>query len=218
VQTAAQAAAEVAQERVMVERALGEFPLDIAVSARTLLKGGNLYRSEKAEAIATWFVELHERMCGAKGPAFDRLLWNPVNWYVYPGGSPASQWGVEPGWRDVTALTLLPSMWGAEAEHKHQGKGVIALLRNCRDTQEAGIALFPEVLKSEYRSIRAAPRQPPAASIFAPARPGTSSSASPTGEGHRRRTRSIGGTESRIAVGVSEAGDGSLRAGQRGGA
>lgn len=327
VRTADQAAAEVAQERVMVERALGEFPLDVAVSARTLLKGGNLYRSEKAEAIAAWFVELHERMRGAKGPVADRLLWsaaataptgfahlragmlgtllediqagvpfetlrakwaakmdptqymrpqaaptagniaaaekvvaalasagalarrfarldeveslwkpaaptepaqggifshlqrkaarpravaqppvvmtfdkfrrealpeaaaiellvpergsfialvtavnpaappilqwdradrrNPVNWYVYPGGSPASQWGVEPGWREVTALTLLPSMWGAEAEHQHQGKGVIALLRTCRDTREAGIALFPEVLKSEYRPIRA---------------------------------------------------------------
>jgi len=327
VQTAAQAAAEVAQDRVMVERAIGEFPLHVAVSARSLLKGGNLYRSEKAEAIATWFVELHERLRGAKGPIADRLLWsaaataptgfahlragmlgtlledvwtgvpfetlkarwaakmdptqymrpqaaptagniaaaekivqalasagslarrfarldevlalwtpetpseparggifshlrpksarptpvtqppvvmtfdkfrrealpeaaaiellvpergsfialvtavnpdappilqwdradrrNPVNWYVYPGGSPASQWGIEPGWREVTALTLLPSMWRAEAEHKHQGKGVIALLRGCRDTREAGIALFPEVLKSEYHAIRA---------------------------------------------------------------
>jgi hypothetical protein len=76
VQTAAQAAAEVAQERVMVERAIDEFPLDVAVSARTLLKGGNLYRSEKAEAIATWFVELHERVRGAKGPIADRLLWS----------------------------------------------------------------------------------------------------------------------------------------------
>ena len=57
-QTAAQAAAEITEERGMVERALADYPYDAALRARTLLKGGNLYRSEKAEAIATWFVEL----------------------------------------------------------------------------------------------------------------------------------------------------------------
>ena len=326
-QTAAQAAAEITEERGMVERALADYPYDAALRARTLLKGGNLYRSEKAEAIATWFVELHERVRAAKGDARDRLLWaaaataptgfahlragvlgtllddviaevpfqtlrgkwaakldptqyqrpqaapsagniaaaekivaalqsagalarrfarlddvqalwtptppaapppggvfshlvakagkvtapaqppvvmtfakfrrevlpeaaqlavlvpehghflalvttadpaappvlqwdradrrNPVNWYVYPSGSPARQWGVQPGWVDATALVLLPPMWGGEDDHAHQGKGVIAVLAGCRDERDAGIALFPEVLKSEYRAIRA---------------------------------------------------------------
>ena len=80
---------------------------------------------------------------------------NPVNWYVYPSGSPARQWGVQPGWVDATALVLLPPMWGGEDDHAHQGKGVIAVLAGCRDERDAGIALFPEVLKSEYRAIRA---------------------------------------------------------------
>jgi hypothetical protein len=327
IQTATQAAAEIAQERLMVERALNDFPLDVAVQARTLLKSGNLARSEKADAIATWFVELHERLDKAKGVVADRLMWhaaataptgfahlrggmlgtlledvqskvpfdvlrakwaakmdplqymrpqaapgagniaaaekiiaalgsagalarrfarleevqalwkpapkaeptkggvfghlapkstkpaavaqppvvmtfekfrrqvlpeaaqievlvpekggfialvtavnpdappllqwdredrrNPVNWYVYPGGSPAAQWGVSPGFREITALTLLPSMWGGEHGQAHQGKGLIFLLRDCRDSNDAGIALFPEVLKSEYRAIRA---------------------------------------------------------------
>ncbi len=80
---------------------------------------------------------------------------NPVSWYVWTGGSPAAQFGLAPGWVKAAALTLLPSMWGDEAWHQNQGRGLIILLDGAKDSwNDGGIALFPEVLKSEYHAIR----------------------------------------------------------------
>jgi hypothetical protein len=324
---ATQAEAEKLEEHAMLRRGLEEFPLDTAIRAMTLLKGGNLYRSEKADAVARWFVEVHEARQAAKGGPRENLTWlavatapagfahikssmigtlledlqaglpfadikrkwdqkmhplqylrpqaaptagnlaeaekvvaalksagalerryarledvealwrpapggepraagvfghlqpkgtkaprveqppvtmtfekfrrevlpqavqlaalvpahgnfvamvttvnpdappilqwdheahrNPVNWYVWPGGSPASQWGLAPGWVEVTAIALMPPMWNAAKDHGHHGRGAFVLLKGCRDTREGGIALFPEVLKAEYRPIRA---------------------------------------------------------------
>jgi hypothetical protein len=329
---ASQAAAAKRQEHQMLLRGLAEFPLEIAIQAMTLLKSGNLYRSEKAESIARWFVELHERCKGARPEARENLVWlavagapagfahiragmlgtlledvqaelpfddiqrkwatkmdplqymrpqaaptagniaqaekvvtalqsagalerrfarledlqtlwqrtepaapssprggvfghltpkgptspsptrveqppvkmtfekfrrevlpeagaievllaeranfvamvttvnpdappilqwdvasqrNRVNWYVYPGGSATEQWGLTPGWVAATAITLMPQMWDASKDHGQHGKGVFILLDGCRDSNDGGIALFPEVLKAEYRPIRA---------------------------------------------------------------
>lgn len=79
---------------------------------------------------------------------------NPVNWYVYSGGSAPSQWGLTSGWCKVTGITYQPSMW--YEENAHQGKAVIFILDGARDNRagRAGIALFPETLKSELREVR----------------------------------------------------------------
>jgi len=83
---------------------------------------------------------------------------NPVNWYVYPGGSRASDWNLQPGtWASVSAVSFLPFMWHGGAERaSHHGAGVVFVLEGCRDLRPTGgAALFPEVLKADYHGIRA---------------------------------------------------------------
>lgn len=80
---------------------------------------------------------------------------NRYNWYVYPGGSPASAWNLRAGaYVKVNAMTHLPFKWNGHESPQH-GDGVVAILDGCRDTRHTtGAALFPQTLKSEYRSIR----------------------------------------------------------------
>lgn len=79
---------------------------------------------------------------------------NPVSWYVWNGGSPATQWSIQPGsWQPVSAITLKPSMWNGGNDH--HGNGIAILLKNARESKQAGAALFPEILRSELRAIRA---------------------------------------------------------------
>lgn len=79
---------------------------------------------------------------------------NPFAWYVYNGGSTAAQWSLSPStWARVTALALRPSMWFG-ATLAHQGEGAVVVLAGARDTREAGSAIFPECLRSEFHGIR----------------------------------------------------------------
>lgn len=79
---------------------------------------------------------------------------NPVSWYVWHGGSTPEQFSVPSGsWQPLSAITLKPSMW--HSGHEHQGKGVVLILKNARETKTAGAALFPEILREELRAIRA---------------------------------------------------------------
>jgi hypothetical protein len=78
---------------------------------------------------------------------------NPVSWYVWSGGSTASQWGLRGGqFHPVSAIALQPSMWGGGCEH--QGRGVLFLIDGAAETRGSGAGLFPEILKAEFRSIR----------------------------------------------------------------
>lgn len=84
---------------------------------------------------------------------------NPFNWYVWPGGSPAAQWGLDVvgdhGYVKVTAVCLLPCMWNEKVDHGNHGKGAILLLEGCKESRfTGGVALFPEVLKAEYHAVR----------------------------------------------------------------
>ena len=78
---------------------------------------------------------------------------NPVSWYFYHGGSTAASYSLAPGFVEVLAVTLKPSMWGDSAV-MHQGKGVMFVLAGARDTKSPGIALFPECIRSELHGIR----------------------------------------------------------------
>lgn len=79
---------------------------------------------------------------------------NPVSWYVYHAGSPASTWNLAPGWTPVTAVALQPSMWHGAFDH--QGASVCFVLKGARDTVlKCGAGFFPETLKSEYHAVRA---------------------------------------------------------------
>lgn len=79
---------------------------------------------------------------------------NPVSWYVWHGGSPAAQWGLVGGrFNRVAAVTLKPSMW--HGGNEHQGAGVVFILEGAKETRtDAGLALFPETLKTELHPIR----------------------------------------------------------------
>lgn len=81
---------------------------------------------------------------------------NPFSWYVWRGGSRPEQWGLRSGTLcTVSAITLKPCMWGdPQGRYSHQGAGVIFLLEGARETRQAGAALFPECLKSEFHGIR----------------------------------------------------------------
>lgn len=81
---------------------------------------------------------------------------NPVNWYVYNGGSPASAWGLIPGIAvDVTGICLKPSMWAGEELNKHQGTGALFILDGAKDQRLPGLCLFPEVLRATLHEVRA---------------------------------------------------------------
>ena len=70
----------------------------------------------------------------------------PVSNYVYIGGSSHAQWNVRPGYAQVDALAMSPSTRTT----------VIAIIAGARDTfNKAGLALFPETLKSELHGARA---------------------------------------------------------------
>ncbi len=82
---------------------------------------------------------------------------NPVSWYQYVSGSNAEHWNLVRGEKcAVTAICYKPSMWNRERPCEHHGEGVHFLLDGARDKMygKAGNALFPEILKSEFRPIR----------------------------------------------------------------
>ncbi|HSC80887.1 MAG TPA: hypothetical protein VLC08_11075 [Chitinolyticbacter sp.] len=78
---------------------------------------------------------------------------NPMSWYFWHGGSTAEQFGLKGGsYHKVAAVTLKPSMWNGGYEH--QGQGVVFVIDGARDTQNPGLCLFPEILKSEFHGVR----------------------------------------------------------------
>lgn len=80
---------------------------------------------------------------------------NPFSWYVYSGGSYPHRWNLTPGFVKVTGILLQPNMWYGNSEHN--GKAVIFILDGAKDKnyRNAGIGLFPEILKSSLREVRA---------------------------------------------------------------
>lgn len=80
---------------------------------------------------------------------------NPVSWYLYNQGSTPEEWGLSARqWCPVDAVTLKPSMWG-EGGFYHHGNAAILILRGAKDSRNTSAALFPEILKSDLRAIRA---------------------------------------------------------------
>tara|TARA_R110000787_G_scaffold44901_1_gene109783 strand:- start:5717 stop:7285 length:1569 start_codon:yes stop_codon:yes gene_type:complete len=80
---------------------------------------------------------------------------NPVNWYLYSNGSPASRWGVPANeYVTVTGISPKPNMWGDGKDYL--GDGLLFVLDGCVDTnKKIGLALFPSVLISDLHPVRA---------------------------------------------------------------
>lgn len=80
---------------------------------------------------------------------------NPVSWYVWPFGAPASQLKLAPGrFHDVVAVSLKPNMWADEEKYSHHGKGVMLVVDGAVETESTGSCLFPEQLKPELHGVR----------------------------------------------------------------
>lgn len=79
---------------------------------------------------------------------------NPFSWYLYSGGSYASDWNVRTGeYVEVTGVVLQPNLW--QPGYDHQGKGVFFILKDCKDKWNSASGLFPEIMRSELREVRA---------------------------------------------------------------
>lgn len=81
---------------------------------------------------------------------------NPFSWYCWHGGADPSQYGLKSGWVHVNGITRLPARWNdSNDKFKHHGDGVILLLDGARESRnDAGLALFPEQIRSELHSVR----------------------------------------------------------------
>lgn len=81
---------------------------------------------------------------------------NPVSWYFYVNGSPATAWGLRgQTWAAVTAVFLPPHQWQQPEKFAHQGQMAMFAVEGCREMRETQLCLFPEILKAEFREVRA---------------------------------------------------------------
>lgn len=98
----------------------------------------------------------HVTACDPEAP--NLLQWNnPVDWYVYQGGSIAERWNLQPGtMTQVTAIALAPHLWPGNPPMPHQQSSVALILAGARDMGYVrGALFFPESLRSDYHAIRA---------------------------------------------------------------
>ena len=80
---------------------------------------------------------------------------NPVSWYLYSSGSYAADWNLRSGdYVEVTGIAMQPNMWRLDWDD-HHGQGVFFILKGCKDLKNKSSALFPEILRSELREVRA---------------------------------------------------------------
>lgn len=81
---------------------------------------------------------------------------HPFAWYVWHEGAAPDQYGLSAGWTEVAGVTRLPARWNDDGQRfKHQGDGLILLLKGARETRQAGAGLFPSLLRSELHGVRA---------------------------------------------------------------
>jgi hypothetical protein len=80
-------------------------------------------------------------------------LRNPASIYLYNNGSYASHWKLTPGWTKVTGIFLNPSHWQDAAKFKHFGQCVCFTIAGAKDEHVRGIAMFPEIMRSEFHGI-----------------------------------------------------------------
>lgn len=87
------------------------------------------------------------------------ILWdseeqrNPFSWYIYNNGSYPSAWNLPDNkFVEVIGISLQPNLW--QSGFEQLGKGVIFILKDCKDLYNKSSGLFPEVLRGELREVR----------------------------------------------------------------
>lgn len=76
--SASQAMAEKRQDFGMLNHALADYSKDAAEQAVRVLGSDALYRSEKAEGVAKWFLGVHQSVAGTKGDTRANKVWQAV--------------------------------------------------------------------------------------------------------------------------------------------
>lgn len=79
---------------------------------------------------------------------------NPVAWYCWNGGASAQQMGLTIGYHPCLRVTLAPHKWTDEDAHQHQPKFAMFIIDGAKESRQEGMALFPEILRSEFHGIR----------------------------------------------------------------
>jgi len=80
---------------------------------------------------------------------------NPVSWYRYHNGSSARQWGLSGGeWAKISAVCLHPGKWFG-GDFSNHGVDAMFIIEGAVDSANKSLGLFPEIMKSEFRGIRA---------------------------------------------------------------
>jgi hypothetical protein len=117
--------------------------------------------AEKIEMLVPTGNDSFAAMVTASDPsAPPLLLWdneeqrNPVNWYLYHGGSPASRWGLRArSYTEVVGISTKPNTWHGD-KWEQEGQGLIFILKGARDGASNTLALFPDTLRGELHGIR----------------------------------------------------------------
>jgi hypothetical protein len=84
------------------------------------------------------------------------LQWNNgLSWYIWNGGSDASQWGLSyHHWATLWSIIKKPCHWNGN-NFAHFGAGVFFLIAGAKESRfNGGLALFPETLRSELHQVR----------------------------------------------------------------
>ncbi len=80
---------------------------------------------------------------------------NPFSWYFWHGGSTPGEMSLVPGWVPVYAVAYKPPAWTDTEKFQHQGKALSFYIEGAKEARpNAGLALFPETLRSEFHGIR----------------------------------------------------------------
>lgn len=78
VKDAYQITAEKREDRLLLLRALQEYPIDIVEQAVALLQTDSMYRGERILGIAEWFLNLHKSLAGTPSIMKNNLIWKAV--------------------------------------------------------------------------------------------------------------------------------------------
>lgn len=119
-----------------------------------------LQRTKKLEILAPTHGGFYGLMTAVHADAPPIIQWdgldvarNPVSWYFYHGGSPATQWSIVQGWNDVTAVFDAPNRWQKPLDSL--GWHVFFAIKGAKEVGNSNsLALFPEILKSELHGVR----------------------------------------------------------------
>lgn len=119
-----------------------------------------LSTAERVEALVPVRGPFFSLMTAAHRDAPPILKWdnerarNPVSWYVYSMGSTASSFNLTANqWVEVDYMLRRPDQWGV-APHLDTSGAIMFVLHGARDTYHPGLALFPEIIKSDLHGVR----------------------------------------------------------------